>query len=137
MAIMGLSLIRSDTDFGTGLIYRDNGNVADPTTGALVGSYNSSGLVVPDSSLNRVFIPGQFRSQANTNNFTIQWFDHKSFTPVSSISLSNLSTSPVEFGASDPMRKLLRHESRRPPGRGLNGPTTRGFTPTIRPEHSQ
>jgi len=85
------------SDFGTGLIYSDNGNVANPTTGALVGSYNASGLVAPDSSLDRVFILGQTTAQANTSNYTIQSFDEKGFTPVSSITLSNLSGSPIEM----------------------------------------
>src|SRR5215472_11518646 len=47
------------SDFATGLIYSDEGKVADPTTQAIVGTYNASGLVAPDSSLNRVFILGQ------------------------------------------------------------------------------
>jgi len=85
------------SDYGTGLIYSDNGKVADPATGALVGSFNASGLAVPDSSLDRVFILGQTAAQANTNNYTIQSFDEKGFTPVSSITLSNLSGSPIEM----------------------------------------
>jgi hypothetical protein len=83
------------SDFGTNLIYSDGGSIADPTTGAVVGSYGSSGLVAPDSSLNRVFILGQTAAQANTNNYTIQSFDQKAFTLVSSITLSNVSGSPI------------------------------------------
>ena len=85
------------SDFGTGLIYSDDGNVADPTTQAIVGTYNASGLVAPDSSLNRVFILGQTAAQANTNNFTIESFDEKAYTPVSSITLANLLGSPIEL----------------------------------------
>jgi hypothetical protein len=85
------------SDFGTGLVYSDNGNVANPITGALVGSYNASGLVAPDSSLDRVFILGQTTTQANTNNFTIQSFDQTGFSPISSITVSNLSGSPIEM----------------------------------------
>ncbi|MES2220405.1 MAG: hypothetical protein V4587_05500, partial [Acidobacteriota bacterium] len=59
------------SDSGTGYIYSDDGNVADPMTGAIVGSYNASGLVAPDSSLNRVFILGQTTAQANSNSYTI------------------------------------------------------------------
>ena len=83
------------SDFGTGLIYSDGGSVGDPNSGATVGSYGASGLVAPDSSLNRVFILGQTSAQANTNNFTIESFDQKAFTPVSSITLSNVSGSPI------------------------------------------
>ena len=85
------------SDFGTGLIYSDNGNVADPTTQATVGTYNASGLVVPDSSLNRVFILGQTAAQANTSNYTIQSFDQMAYTPVASITVQNLYGSPIEF----------------------------------------
>jgi hypothetical protein len=59
------------SDFGNGLIYSDSGNVANPLTQAVVGNYKASGLVAPDSTLNRVFILGQTAAQANTNNYTI------------------------------------------------------------------
>jgi len=85
------------SDFGTGLIYSDCGNVANPTTLVTVGSYKAAGLLIPDSSLNRVFILGQTSAQANTNNYTIQSFDQKAFTPVSSITLSNLEGTPFAF----------------------------------------
>ncbi len=85
------------SDFGTGLIYSDDGNVADPSTTVIAGSYNASGLVAPDSSLNRVFILGQTESQSGSNNFTIQSFDEKAYTLVSSITLSNLAGSPLQM----------------------------------------
>jgi hypothetical protein len=85
------------SDFGTGLIYSDDGNVADPTTQAIVGTYNASGLVAPDSSLNRVFILGQTAAQGNTNSFTIESFDEKAYSPVSSITLDNLLGTPIEL----------------------------------------
>jgi hypothetical protein len=85
------------SDFGTGLIYSDEGNVADPTAQAVVGTYNASGLVAPDSSLDRVFIFGQTDAQANTNNFTIQSFDEKAYTLVSSITIENLLGSPIQL----------------------------------------
>ncbi len=90
-------------DFGTGLIYSDDGNVADPSTQAVVGTYGASGLVAPDSSLDRVFILGQTQQQANTGNFTIQSFDEKAYTPVSSITLNDLHGTPtqlIRWGAS-------------------------------------
>jgi hypothetical protein len=85
------------SDFGTGLIYSDDGNVADPSTQTIVGTYNASGLVAPDSSLDRVFILGQTAAQANTNNFTLDSFDEKAYTIVSSITLENLLGSPIEL----------------------------------------
>jgi hypothetical protein len=85
------------SDFGTGLIYSDDGNVANPTTQTIVGTYNASGLVVPDSSLNRVFILGQTAAQANTSNFTIESFDQKAYTVVSSITLEKLQGTPLQI----------------------------------------
>jgi len=85
------------SDFGTGLVYSDDGNVADPSTQAIVGTYNASGLVAPDSSLNRVFILGQTSEQANTNNFTVESFNENTYTPVSSITLDNLLGTPFEL----------------------------------------
>jgi hypothetical protein len=85
------------SDFGTGMIYSDDGNVADPSTQAIVGTYNASGLVAPDSSLDRVFILGQTAAQANTSNFTIQSFEEKAYTLVSSITLDNLVGTPIEL----------------------------------------
>jgi len=84
------------SDFGNGLIYSDDGNVANPISGAFVGSYGSSGLVAPDSSLNRVFILGQTSAQYNTLNYTIQSFNQKTFALVSSIQLA-LSGTPIEL----------------------------------------
>jgi hypothetical protein len=83
------------SDFGTGLIYSDGGQAADPQTGAIVGDYHASGLLVPDSSLNRVFILGQTAAQAATENFTIESFDQKTFAPVSSITLNSISGAPI------------------------------------------
>lgn len=85
------------SDFGTGLIYSDDGNVGDPTTGATVGTFQASGLVAPDSSTNRVFILGQTAAQASTNSFTIQSFDQKTYTMVSSITLDSLAGYPIQL----------------------------------------
>jgi len=85
------------SDFGTGLIYSDDGNVANPSTQALVGAYNASGLVAPDSSLNRVFILGQISEQTNTNNFTIESFNQNTYAPVSSITIDNILGYPFEL----------------------------------------
>jgi hypothetical protein len=84
-------------DFGTGLIYSDTGNVADPATQAQVGTYSASGLVAPDSTLNSVFILGQTASQANTNSYTIDSFNESAYTPTSSITLTNLLGTPIEL----------------------------------------
>jgi hypothetical protein len=83
------------SDFGTGVIYSDDGNVADPNTQAIVGTFAASGLVYPDSSLNRVFILGQNGGQAGTNNFTIQSFNQQTYGLVSLLTLNNLLGVPI------------------------------------------
>lgn len=106
------------SDFGTGLIYSDDGNVADPSTQAIVGTYNASGLVAPDSSLDRVFILGQTAAQADTSSYTIDSFDEKAYTPVSSITLDNLLGTPIElvrWGASG-LAALTMNQDGGPPG---------------------
>ena len=85
------------SDFGTGLVYSDNGKVADPVTGTIIGSYPASGLVVPDSSLGKVFILGQTSSQSQSNNYTIGSFDEKSFTAESSITVNNIAGLPLRL----------------------------------------
>jgi hypothetical protein len=85
------------SDYGTGLVYSDDGKVADPNTQAIAGTYGASGLAAADSSLNRVFILGQTSAQAGTNNYTIQSFDERAYTLVSSITVSNLVGTPIEL----------------------------------------
>jgi len=84
-----------DFDAGTGYIYSDDGQVINPANGSLVGTYNASGLLVPDSSLNRVFILGQLAGQSGTDNYTLQSFNETTFASVSSITVSSLVGTPV------------------------------------------
>lgn len=60
------------SDFGTGLIYSDSGKVANPTTQAVVGNYNASGLVAPDSTLivSSSLVRLQRRRQPTTTPFS-------------------------------------------------------------------
>lgn len=82
-------------DTGTGLIYWDGGQVLDPSNGTVVGTFNASGITVPDSGLNRVFFVGQTSAQVGTSDFTIQAFDQQHFTLVDSITISNVVGSPT------------------------------------------
>jgi hypothetical protein len=82
-------------DRGTGYLYADDGYVTDPATGRRVGSYNGSGLVVPDSSLNRIFMLGQTASQSGTDDYTIVSFDQSHFTSVSYVTIQDLVGIPV------------------------------------------
>jgi IPT/TIG domain len=90
-------------DFGTGMIYSDDGKVANPVTGAITGSYGASGIVTPDSTLNRVFILGQTAAQAQTTSYTIESFSETGFTPISSVTIENIAGTPIvltRWGAS-------------------------------------
>jgi hypothetical protein len=103
----GATLLRTDPfaltssmihfDRATGYLYADNGYATDPATGSHVGRYNASGLLVPDSSLNRVFILGQTTSQYGTGDYTITSFDQAGFTQVSSLAIRNVVGTPVAF----------------------------------------
>jgi sugar lactone lactonase YvrE len=83
------------SDFGTGLVYSDDGNVADPTDGHIVGSIGASGFVVPDSSLNRIFVLGQTQAQAGGSGYTIASFDQTNYSFVSSITVPALLGIPI------------------------------------------
>ncbi len=88
-------------DAGIGNLYDDDGQVVNPATGTQVGTYGASGLVAPDSSLNRVFIIGQTLAD-HIGSFTIQSFNQTNFSLVNSISLSGIIGEPmalVRWGA--------------------------------------
>jgi len=84
-------------EYAGGLIYGSNGQVLDPSTGFLVGSYDvlggccgSAGPLQPDSAINRVF------SLGNTPFFGplgITSYNLSKFTPLAAINLSQLSGS--------------------------------------------
>ena len=82
-------------DAGTGLIYTDGGQVIQPADGSIVGSYGASGIAVPDSASNRVFILGQTPAQVGTANYTIESFDQTTFTAVDSFAVENVVGTPT------------------------------------------
>lgn len=82
-------------DAGTGLVYTDGGQVAQPSNGTIVGSYAASGIAVPDSTLSRVFILGQTAGQVGTSNYTIQAFNQANFTLIGSIAIQNVVGTPT------------------------------------------
>ena len=87
----------------TGLIYDDEGVVIDPVSKKIIVALPSSGLLAPDSSLNRIFVLGQTQAQANSNSYTIQSFDQTTYQFVSQITIDNLVGFPsqiVRFGPS-------------------------------------
>lgn len=84
-------------DTGTKLVYSDDGHVINPATGLPVGVFLASGLMVPDSGLNTAFFLGQTQAQAGTTNFTIESFNLTQFTPISSVTLSNVAGNPIRL----------------------------------------
>lgn len=82
-------------DPGTGLVYSDGGEAIQPSDGTVAGSYSASGIAVPDSTLDRVFILGQTPAQVGTSNYTIQSFDQSKFTPIGSITIDNVVGTPT------------------------------------------
>ena len=84
-------------DPGTKLLYTEDGDVIDPTTGRHVGAFQAGGLVIPDSSINRAFFLGQTVFQLGTPNFTIEAFDLRTFVPLAEIVVPNVGGLPTRF----------------------------------------
>jgi hypothetical protein len=82
-------------DAGTKLIYTDGGQIVQPSNGSVVGNFGASGLAVPDSTLNRVFILGQASTKIGTTSYTIESFDQTNFTAVDSITIDNVVGTPT------------------------------------------
>jgi hypothetical protein len=90
------SLVEGNTiQYDSGLIYGGAGEVLNPTTGLLVGSYDvgssccsSSPQLLPDSAIDRVFVLGV---TPFFNSLGITSYDLSKFTPVAVASLSQLS----------------------------------------------
>jgi hypothetical protein len=84
-------------DSGTKLVYGDDGNVVDPTTGLHVGAFQASGLIVPDSALNSAFFLGQIAAQVGTQNFTIESFNLTTFAPIAEIVVPGVQGNPLHL----------------------------------------
>ncbi len=69
-------------DRGTNLVYSNDGHALDPVTGLQAGIFQTSGAMVPDSSLNTAFFMNQ---NFAANTVTIQSYDLTHFTLVGSI----------------------------------------------------
>ena len=83
--------------FDSGLIYSSNGQVFDPSTGLLTGSYDvgssccSGGpQLLPDSAINRVFVAG---ITPFFNQFGISTYNLSEFTPEAVANLSQFTGS--------------------------------------------
>jgi hypothetical protein len=79
-------------DPGTKLIYADDGHVVNPANGAVVGAFNVSGLMVPDSTLNTAFF-----LTSSSPNVTIESFNLTTFALVSSVTIPNVTGNPLRL----------------------------------------
>ncbi len=84
-------------DSGTKLVYTDDGYVIDPSNGQQVGSFQASGLMIPDSTLNSAFFLGQTQSQSGSTNFTIESFDLTTLASIAEIVVPNVQGYPLHL----------------------------------------
>jgi hypothetical protein len=96
-------------DATTGYVYDDNGQVVNPSTGELVGSFDEGAygladvMMVPDGALGQAFVLGETASTQTTNTYTIVSYDIQTFAPISSITIPNVvgeATSFIRWGSS-------------------------------------
>jgi hypothetical protein len=84
-------------DAGTNLVYSDDGDAVNPSTGALVGSFSipwpMQPSMVPDSGLNLAF----FATQTGNSSVAIYSYNLSTFAPVSSITISNVNGNPIRL----------------------------------------
>jgi hypothetical protein len=84
-------------DASTGYVYDDDGQVVNPSSGVVVGSFDASGMMVPDGTLGQAFFLGQTEEQIGSTNYTIESFDITTFTPIASLTISNVIGPPTSF----------------------------------------
>jgi hypothetical protein len=81
-----------DLVFDRGLLYRDNGEVVDPNRIELVGRLPSSGLVRPDSAINRVFL---LASNGPSGTLRMNAYDQATLVPLGGTNLSPATGTPT------------------------------------------
>lgn len=93
-------------DATTGYVYGDNGQVIDPSTGTIVGSFPTStvqggfavnGVMVPDGTLNIAYFIGQTQDEGGTQEYAVEAFDLTQFTLLGAISIPNVVGTPVKL----------------------------------------
>jgi hypothetical protein len=82
-------------DRGTQLVYGDDGQVLDPSTGQPAGHFQASGLMVPDSTVGRAFFLGS--SSFNSPDYVITTYDLLHFTSIGSVTLKGVAGTPRSF----------------------------------------
>jgi hypothetical protein len=73
-------------DRTTGFVYGENGTVVNPSGGKNVGTFATSGVMVPDGSVNKAF----FILSSTGTNGTITSFDIAHFSPLNSLVFPNV-----------------------------------------------
>ena len=80
-------------DATTKYVYDDNGSIIDPVAGTKVGVFGSSGLMVPDGTINTAF----FVSTVNGSDMVLQTYDMTHFTPLNTITIKNVVGTPTHL----------------------------------------
>ncbi len=81
----------------TGYVYSDDGQVVNPSDGTVVGSFGTSGLMVPDSTLGLAFFLGQTSAQQGGPDYTLSAYNLTTFANVGSIILPGIAGNPVRL----------------------------------------
>jgi hypothetical protein len=92
-------------DAATGYLYADNGQVIDPATGNLIGTFPLSSLqgglfesvMVPDDTLHIAYFIGQTGDYAGSQQYAIEAFDLTHFTLLGAVSIPNVVGVPVKL----------------------------------------
>ncbi|HEX8814717.1 MAG TPA: hypothetical protein VF753_04375 [Terriglobales bacterium] len=84
-------------DAPTGYIYDDGGQIVNPATGTVVGTFSASGLMVPDGTLGAAFFLGQTQPEAGTTTYTLESFDIHALTPISTFNIENVVGLPTQM----------------------------------------
>jgi hypothetical protein len=94
---------RPHFDAATGLIYSDGGAVTQPSTLTMVGNFEASGLMAPDSKLGLAYFLGQTSSQVggnygqDTEDYTLQIYDLKTYALLKSMVIPNIIGFPIQM----------------------------------------
>ncbi|NYF52698.1 YncE family protein [Tunturiibacter gelidoferens] len=84
-------------DAVTTYVYDDNGRIINPGSGTVVGTFNASGLMVPDGSLGMAFFLGQSIDNFGSSTYTLQSFDIRHFTPIATLTINNVVGTPTHL----------------------------------------
>jgi IPT/TIG domain len=87
---------RPHFDAMTGLIYSDGGAVTQPSTLKMVGNFQASGLMVPDSSLGLAYFLGRSASSGG-QGYALQIYDLKTYALLNSIPIPNIIGFPIQM----------------------------------------